>query len=244
MRSFRASIVLAAAVSTVASASFAQTTPPTNMNLTVQTVGGSNWNWQNAGSPGTWIQDATNPNLWQISGNVSRTSFGLEFGLSLDPDPFVSNSFTLTNPTNAPQTYTVTVTLPISPAVAFPSQTFGSLSGSLVDLNGDGASLVSTSGPGTAIYTATIDGVDYMQLRADPFSASAPPFATTQINAVSFGLLSGQPGATTSIGIRNTFTLSAGDSVNFVSTFLLVPSPGTISLLAVGGLVAARRRRN
>jgi hypothetical protein len=245
MRSIRTNIVVIAASAAMASVALAQPgTPPTDMNLTIQTVDGANWNWQNAGSPGTWVQDAVNPNQWAINGNVTRSTFAIDFGLQLDPDPFISNSFNLTNNTAVTQTYTVTVTLPISPAVAFPSQTFGSVSGSLVDGNGDGASLVTTTGPGSAIYTAIIDGTDYMQLITDPFSISAPPFATTPIGPANFGLLSGQPGANSTIGIRNTFTLSPGDSVNFVSTFLIIPSPGAVSLLALGGLVAARRRRN
>ncbi len=219
---------------------------PTNMNLVVSTVGGAGWNWQNAGSPGTWQQDTANPNQWSIGGSVTRSTFAIDFGLTLDPDPFISNSFNLTNNTNTTQTYTVTVSLPISPVVPFPSQTFGSISGSLVDANGNGASLVTTTGPGSSIYTALIDGVDYQQLIIDPFSISAPPFATTPIGPQNFGILFNQPGATTSIGIRNTFTLSPGDSVNFVSTFLItdvIPAPGAAGLLALGGLVAVRRRR-
>ena len=216
---------------------------PRNMNLTINTADGSSWNWQNAGQPGNWIQDSTNPNQWSISGNVSRPSYDFGFNLTLDPDPFIANSFTITNPSAITQTYTVVVTLPIAPVVPFPSQTLGGVSGTLVDFNGSGDAQIATAGPGTAIYTALIDGADYQQLLPHSFSFNTPSFLPDPFGPSVFGPLSGQPGAFLSIGIRNTFTLSPGDSVGLTSTFLLVPTPGAMGLLALGGLVATRRRR-
>lgn len=243
MRSFRSIFVAAGVVSLSAAGALAQ---PTGMNFLVNTDGGSNWNWQTAGSPGDWTQDATNPQQWSISGNVVRPTFAIDFGLTLDPDPFVSQSFNITNNTAVTQTYTISVSLPVLPPFPGPTSTLGSISGALVDGNGDGASLVTSTGPGSSIYTALIDGAPYQQLILDPFSISAPPQLTTPIGPASFSFPSGQPGTLVSIGITNTFTLSPGDSVSFLSTFFIgpeIPAPGAAGAFALAGLAAARRRR-
>jgi hypothetical protein len=57
------------------------------------------------------------------------------------------------------------------------------------------------------------------------------------------------PGGSTSsdalLGIVLKFTLSAGDTVSFASTFTVsnVPGPGAMALLAVSGATGAGRRR-
>lgn len=249
---FNRSILISVAVvgaALSASAMGQTTTPPTDMNLTIQTVGGSNWNWQNAGSPGTWTQDAATQR-WSISGSVTRPTFDVtQFALSLDADPFVSNAFTLVNNTAVTQTYTVSVVLPVTPALAAFTQTLGSFSISILDSNGNSTVTAATTGPGSAMYNAYIDGVLYQQLAAHPttYTASGTPGATLGSGPLTFSFPSGQPGVATSIGITNTFTLTPGDTAQLVSSFFIapeIPAPGALGLLGLGGLVAARRRRN
>lgn len=217
------------------------------MNLVVSTEGGSGWNWQNAGSPGAWAQDTANPDLWRIGGNVSNSSFGLSFGLELDPDPFVNNTFTLTNNTAVTQTYTISVVLPVTPALPPFTQTFGTISGTLLDANNNGFAQMSTSG-GAPLYMSLIDGGNYMPLYTAPFTLNTAPIgsASATLNTQFFFFPGGQPGVTTSIAITNTFTLSAGDAMTMTSAFRIdpeVPAPGAAGALALAGIAAARRRR-
>lgn len=247
MRSSRVFVLAAAALATFSGVAIAQpSNPPTGMNLTINTVGGSAWNWQNAGSPGTWTQDTANPNQWSIGGTVNSASFGINFGLILDADPFVNNTFTLTNNTAVTQTYNVTVVLPISPVVPFPSSTFGTISGTLLDANNNGSATLTTV-PGTALYGAFIDGGLYQTLYNDPFTLNTPPIpsASNTLPTQFFLFPTGQPGANTSIAIVNQFTLSAGDAMTMTSSFRLdpVPTPAAGGVLALGALAVARRRR-
>lgn len=238
--------IAASAVSTVA---FGQTaSAPTDMNLSVSIPGVRSWNWQSADRPGTWTQDDTNERLWNLLGQAQNSDFKIDFSVDVDPDPFVSNAFTLTNNTAFTQTFSVTVTLPVMPAVPAFTQTFGSLSGSIIDGNGNGFAEAKTTGAGSAFYTSFIDGVQYQQLapHATTFTAGGFPGATNAIGPMNYLFLSGQPGVNTSMSITNTFTLTAGDSLQLVSSFFLapeIPAPGAMGLLAVGGLMAARRRR-
>jgi hypothetical protein len=218
------------------------------MNLFITQAGGPAWQWQN-NPVGTWSQDSTNPNLWGHNGNISNANFDAQWALQLDADPFVSNAFALTNNTAFTQTYSITIVLPVSPIVNAPSTTLGSIAGSVSDANSDGFAQLSTIGVGSALYTSIIDGVDYQQLLADPFSVTVNFPSLTQAFPASpaFFALTGQPGVNTSIAIRNTFSLSAGDSVTFTSTFRVdppVPAPAAGMLAAIGCVAGARRRRS
>lgn len=215
---------------------------PTNMNLAIRQVDGPSWNWQSEQTRGTW--SAGTGNQWHHTGDLNNSSFGVHWDLDLDPDPFVSNNFSLTNNTNAVQTYVITVTLPVAPPVPAPTSTFGSVSMTVLDSNGINGATLSTAGPGSSIYTALIDGVSYRTLADDPFSVFAP-VGTNAAGPVNFSFAGSQPGVTTSIAITNTFTLTPGDGVGIVSFFRIdpVPAPGAVGLIAFAGMAAARRRR-
>ena len=53
------------------------------------------------------------------------------------------------------------------------------------------------------------------------------------------------PDVLTSISVDTNFSLSAGDTVVLVATFVVepIPEPASLALLAVGGLALIRRRR-
>ncbi len=230
-----------------ASSAFATPVPP-NVNFVISQAGGPSWDFANYPNFGTWSPDSSTQNLWHYTGAWTNSSWTCNWALDLDADPFVSNSFAITNNTGVVQTYSVNVTLPVFPAVPSPSATFGSVSGSLGDTNNNGFAQWATV-PGSAFYTAIIDGVPYQPLLPDPSSVTTPgiPGATVPfpLGPNFFSFPGGQPGVVTSIGITNTFTLTPGDSVTFVSTFRVdpVPAPAVGSLLGLGGLVALRRRR-
>lgn len=174
--------------------------------------------------------------------------------LVLDSDPSVLAITSVTNTSNATQTFILSVTLPISVSFGPPSLIQGSISGSLTDTSsatglGTIGSASVAAAPGSSIYTALIDGVGVRTLMDDPFSASvAVSNGSTAVGPADFGIpvRESHPGATTTdIGIELRFQLSAGDSASFTSVFDVVPEPSTAALLGLGLVfaLASNRRR-
>jgi hypothetical protein len=183
-------------------------------------------------------------------GDLSGTAGGWtvnSWNLFLDPDPTVSNVFSVTNNTAGIQTFIFSVTLPVSISFGPPSLIKGSISGSATDNNGNGVTLA-TSG-GISLYRALIDGGVVRTLHDDPFSATtALAFDTATIPLANFGIpiaeLSGVA-TTTDIGITVRFTLTPGDSAAISSVFNVepIPEPGTAILLFAGLAGLARMGR-
>lgn len=120
----------------------------------------------------------------------------------------------------------------------------------LTDAGGGGANLA--GGFGGDAYRATLNG-DALAGTGTEFDTLVAGFGTlsTQTNGESspgtFPLLTSvEPIALTQISSAFSFTLTAGDSASGTSTFRVddvVPTPGTVGLLGLAGLAAARRRR-
>ena len=164
--------------------------------------------------------------------------------IHVDGDPVVSGPVVVTNLAGVTQQFTFTFTLPtvVGPA----SLTGGSVQGGMTDGMGGGVTL--STAPGSAFYTALIDGANYQQLYADPQSFSAGNFLSGNVPALAFGTpIPSQPGpaVTTSIGIRLDFLLTSQDQASFTSNFVVVPvpEPGTAALFGVGLLALAFRAR-
>ena len=169
------------------------------------------------------------------------------YNMTLDYDPFISASVDVVNNTLAVQNYTLTFTLPI---LAIPGSSFigGSTQGGLTDANFDSVGTLSTVGA-SALYYGQIDGVNVLPLFAAPRSMVVP-FQGGSTNASASAGLPGPtipgPAVLTSIGIQHQFSLTPGDRATFTSFFVVVnavPEPGSLSLLAIGGLMLVYRRR-
>lgn len=166
--------------------------------------------------------------------------FGVE-ELEYDPDPLVFNHYLVTNPSTVDQTFTVTTSLATTWSAPFVMN--GSVTTSLSDNGGDGASVSAV--PGLSIYSALIDGSTVQTLQGDPFSLSATaPFVANDTQ--SFANVAWGADVNSSIGITLQFTLSPGDTATILSEFEVIPEPATGGLVLLGGalLAAWRRQRN
>jgi len=170
-----------------------------------------------------------------------------EISLQVDSDPVVTGTTSITNTFGTTQHITLLFTLPIVP-INTTTLTGGSFRGTVTDRDGDGATLA-TFGPGTALYTALLDGNDWQSLYPDSQSVAAGQFLSNNITNTNFGApipsLPG-PSVLTSIGIRIDFTLTPFDSASFTSNHVVipVPEPHTAGLLLLGLALIANRRRS
>lgn len=160
------------------------------------------------------------------------------------PVASVTSNFTLTNSFPVTNNFSVVAVLPIS--IPFGSTGMrGSFSGSVIDNSGsqNGATVAALNGG--SMYEALIDASIVRTLRNDPFGVTAPGGGTASLGTVNFGVpaFEAGPAATTSIAIRNAFSLTADDSVTNSSTFIITPAPGAVALAGMAGLVGIRRRR-
>lgn len=209
---------------------------------------GESSSWSVAAHPESFTiteEEGTNGvTAYRIIGTHTTSNWSASWDMFLDPDPFVSSSFSITNVSGILQTFTVTTTTPAM-ALGGPTTMTGSISGSVGDGNGfvdqfgNGAT-VRTSG-GLPFYEALVDNVGVRSLYSDPQLHSAPVGLTMGIPAQNFVGEAG-PGIVSSIGIRNNFELTPGDNAQFTSTFLIVPAPAGLGVFAFG-LIALRRRR-
>lgn len=160
------------------------------------------------------------------------------------PVASVTSNFTITNSFPVANPFSVTATLPI--IIPFPATGMrGSHSGSVIDNSASQNGATVSALAGGSLYEALIDGSTVQTLRNDPFSASAPGGGTNSISTTNFGVpafLAG-PAAGVQIGIRNSFILSAEDSVTSSSTFIITPTPGAAAVAGMAGLIGLRRRR-
>lgn len=186
-----------------------------------------------------------------VSNPFGGPGFDLSWGLLVRQNPFIVGNIVVTNTSASTQTFFLDVSLPIN--VAFANTLVGgSVTGTVTDLNGDGATVAATS-PNDAIYRALtdVDGMFNGNLAGSLLvgaSASAGQFQSATIGPDIFGgPIPSQPhgAVTTNIAIRLAFTLTAGDSASFTSLFTVIPAPGAMALAVVGGLVGVggRRRR-
>lgn len=233
------------AVATLSSSANADTNVIPNMTMSITTDQGSSiFNPADYGS--AW----GNPNgTFSFLGSKGQAgNYGLGWSMLVNPDPFVIANFVVTNNSAFDQTFSITVTLPTNSG-NLNSFIGGSVTGSVTDLNGDGATLSSPAAG--SIYSAIIDNNVVETLLDDPFSVSTGAFQSNTVGPADFGSpIPSQPYlplVTTNIGITLTFTLSAGDSASFTSIFVVeyavIPGPAGLAMLGVAGLFAGSRRR-
>lgn len=178
---------------------------------------------------------------WKFKGDMATTNelgiFTLE-ELEFDPDPTVFLSQLVENNTASAQTYVLYIDQPAYLASSS-STTYGSVTLSLLDIAGDGASLTDN---GTSIYKAFIDGNQAGTLMDPTYSLGTPP--GTVDSGSEYFLGSYPAGVVSDIGIQIEFTLSAGDRATVQSRFDVIPEPASMVLLVAtsSAIVFVRRR--
>ena len=116
-----------------------------------------------AGAQGQLSCSGTN---WTPLGGWTLDSWSLQ----VDPDPSITNIFSVTNNTAATQTFVVSVLLPTGISFGPPSLIRGSVQGGATDNNFNGVTLANSGT--TAIYDAQIDGATVRTLFDNPTSVS------------------------------------------------------------------------
>jgi hypothetical protein len=115
------------------------------------------------------------------------------------------------------------------------------------DTDGDGATVAAAGQP--ALYLSQYNGFVptgtlFADLIAGPVSAPAFDSETASGSSPGGGMFAPIANPVSDMSARFNFTLTANDEASGTSTFEIVPAPGAIALLGLGGLAAARRRRH
>ena len=238
---------IVAGVLAIAGAASAAQAGTTSWDIVINWGSGSSWSV--AANPQTFTitqeEGANGAIAYRVVGSHTTPNWSASWDMFLDPDPFVSSNFSITNNSGVLQTFTVTTTTPTI-GLAGPTTMTGSVSGFVGDGNGQmdqfGNGATVRTATGSPFYEALVDGADVRSLYSDPQVFAAPLGLTNGIPAQNFIGEAG-PALISSIGIRNVFQLTPGDNAGFTSTFLIVPAPAGLGLLGVFGLAATRRRR-
>lgn len=216
----------------------AQADVTTGFEVLVEWSGGS---WSSSDHSGSLMLTENGDGSYDVSffGNVPGQWTALWFG-TIDPDPYITGVASFTNGGSFEGTFNLILNLP-TVSLAAPTNTSGSFSGSLLDNDGTGATLMAPTA-GSA-YTAIIDGITHKTMADD---GSFGPITAGGWQTQAFGPMDfAKPGPALNsyMELRNAFRLSAHDSATIVSSFVVTPEPATIALLGCGLMLLRRPRR-
>lgn len=180
---------------------------------------------------------------YNYQGVINGPDWQINFNFNADPDSLgnalIGGGITAENSGTDAIDFIITILLPLSGAATSPALLGGSATFGVTG-DGDGGSLTALGGPA---WQALVDGAVAEDLH-NSLSLTTAPFGSDNVSE-SFGIpgpSQAGPGGS-EIGIRLAFTLGAGDQMSYTGVFVIVPAPGALALLGLGGLVANRRRR-
>jgi len=177
----------------------------------------------------------------------------LTWDLTMNQDPSITGSVTLTNLSTTTRNFNLAFSLPITPAFN-PSLYGGFIDVTLTDANGDRSATITPIAVSPSIFRGTIDGVTLLSLlgaNVQCVGSSAGCVANLGDElgmGVPLPTISG-PAVNSAIGIFLNFSMTPGDRVTINTSFVVeppsaVPLPAGLPLLLSGlGLLGMRRRR-
>lgn len=184
---------------------------------------------------------------YSASGSGESANFLLDFDLTLNPDPEISGSFSLTNRAASELQFSLSFALPIpsAPVTGSASGYFGAAT--YRDAGQDSSARIATVDP-SPFYAAILGATTVQTLGAFDLNVFGGPGVSGTVSRHEFaGSLPGgvTPGASTLEVRFGPFTLSGGDSVHVPFSFIVVPEPALAWLVGLGALalVGARRAR-
>jgi hypothetical protein len=187
----------------------------------------------------------------QGGGSPGSPVWGLTWNLTLNQDPSILGSLTLTNLTGSTRNFNLAFSLPVLSAFS-PSLIGGSIDATLFDANGNGSAAMAPIAISPSIYRGTIDGVTVLSLFAANIGCSGSGPGCTASGSDIFGLpgpMERGPAVNSAIGMFLNFSLTAGDRVTFLTNFTVeppapVPLPASLPLMlaGLGGLLRKRRK--
>lgn len=205
-------------------------------------------NW---GDGQTWISDEDTigkitilpDGTYYIVGGWETDDWAASWELWMDPDPAVAINVNFES--NIPDIgiFEFIASVPSAVQLPAPTEVFGSTSINLLDnvQHGDGAELAAL--PDDSLYRALLNDEIQFTMLDFPFTMEAPPFGTDSHGPEEFSDSNGPPIFVGDVlSLRHKFSLTGFDTAQFVSTYAVFPEPATLSILALGALVAMRRR--
>jgi len=185
------------------------------------------------------------------SGGTGDRGWQLDWDFTIDYDPFINGSLTLTN-LGSTRNFLLNVEVPVVPPIVGATVFGGSIMATVFDANGNGIATLTSSTAADAspgIYQSFIDNSPVLNL-----FAAAPLECSGTVNCqISLSDQDGLPGPTipgpgVNQKIRTVlmFNLSAGDRVTFNTNFTVEPAPvplpaGAWLLISALGSIVARR---
>lgn len=225
--------------------------------ISVEIIGGEGgiYDTYTLDSEGTENPDGT----FSLAGIGYGTTFQCDWALNVNPDPSITGTFNLTNLSATTQNFVMNVTLPVPGGLSAPT-VMGGYIGSAAngieyfDQNLDSTVTIASIGL-TPIYQAQLNTptVTVQGLLLGSFTAFGGPGAFGDISQLLWGTpipSAPGPGFTTSMRIRTSLSLTAGDRVSLPVNFVIepapVPEPGSFVLIGLGvaALVGLRARRS